>query len=103
MKYFFAFFNASAKPKIDNFRRQLFSKDHILQLNVSVRNLSLMKVLQGFSKRSNDGLAMILRSSMVGLILEVVVKRYPIKIFHDDVEVVVCFHYIQYLHNIRVA
>jgi hypothetical protein len=40
---------------------------------------------------------------MVGLILEVVIKRYSIEILHDDVEMVVCLHDVQYLYNVRVA
>ena len=62
-----------------------------------------MKILQGLSERPDNSLAMILRSSMVGLILEVVIKRYSIEILHDDVEMVVCLHNVQYLYNVRVA
>jgi hypothetical protein len=65
-----------------------------------VRDLSFVKVLQSLSKRPNDGFAVILRSSMVRLILEIVVERYPIKILHDDVEMVVRLYDVQYLHNI---
>ena len=66
-------------------------------------DLPLVKMFQGLSQGSDDSLAMIFRSSVIGLVLQVVVQRYSVKVFHNDVQVVVGLHHVQDFNDVGVV
>ena len=40
---------------------------------------------------------------MIGLVLQVVVQRYAVKVFHDDVQVVVGLHHVEDFNDVGVV
>ena len=78
------FFDASAEAKVDQRWRQVI-QDHVLKFDIPMGNLFVVQILEGFSKGSNNSLAMVLGSSVIRLALQVAIQGNPFKVLHDNV------------------
>lgn len=98
-----ALLDAGAEPEVDELRSQVVRQYHVFQLDIPVRDLAAVEVLERCCEALDDG-PCVFFAGLVGLLGgEEGVERDAFEVLHDDVEVVVGLNHVQDLDDVGVV
>ena len=90
-------FTSKTETKINKFQLSVSVDQDILCLDVSVNNISFMKIKQSFSDNKNKLFCLSLCQSMFSFGKQIIVKRVSSSIFKDKVKLCLSFNNINKL------